>query len=53
MKAPILLDDGSIIVKEASKNVFVGTEKLVRTGNTRLTTSVEVIVPVVKLVVVA
>ena len=46
MNAPVLFDDGSVILKEASKNVFAETEKLVRTGVAGFTTSVVVIVPV-------
>ena len=51
MNKPVLFDDGSIIVKEASKNVFAETEKLVNVGVAGFTTNVEVIVPVVKSVV--
>ena len=40
-----LLDDGSVIVKEASPNVFTGTEKLVRSVVAGFTRSVAVIVP--------
>ena len=53
MNKPVLFDDGSIIVKEASKNVFAETEKLVNVGVAGFTTNVEVIVPVKKSVVVA
>ena len=53
MIKPVLFDDGSVIVKGSSKNVFAETEKLVIVGVAGFTTNVEVIVPVKKLVVLA
>ena len=47
MIKPLLLVVGSVILKEASKNVFAGTEKLVSVVVTRFTVSVVVIVPTV------
>ena len=45
MKAPILLDDGSVSVKGTSPNILVGTEKLVIVGVPGFTTNDAVIVP--------
>ena len=53
VKAPALLDAGSVIVKGASPSVFAETEKFVIIGVASLTTNVAVIVPDEKLVVLA
>ena len=46
MIKPVLFDDGSVRLKEASPNAFAGTVKLVRTGVAGFTTSAAVIVVV-------
>ena len=46
VKAPVLLDVGSVMVKGASPNAFAGTKKLVIVGVVGFTTNVAVIVPV-------